>query len=104
MEKALQLYFQNNYNIEMSENFNQTIFEQQLTQYINNLINNDFQKLVFLLYKIDINEKKLTQILQNTNADSAKVITHLIIEREMEKYNSRKNFTQNNVNSEEEKW
>lgn len=104
MEKALQLYFQNNYNIEMSENFNQTIFEQQLTQYINNLINNDFQKLVFLLYKIDINEKKLTQILQNTNADSAKVITHLIIEREMEKYNSRKNFTQNNVNSDEEKW
>jgi hypothetical protein len=104
MDKALQLYFQNNYHIEMSENFNQAFLEQQLTQYINNLINNNFQKLVFLLYKIDINETKLTHILQNTNTDSAKVITHLIIEREMEKYSSRKNFTQNNLNSDEEKW
>jgi hypothetical protein len=62
-----------------------------LSSYINNLIINDFEKLVFILYRIDINEKFIIQLLKSakgTNAGS--IIAKAIIERQIQKIVLRK--------------
>jgi hypothetical protein len=79
---------------------------QKLVVLINELINKDFHALVQLLYRIDVYEKKIRLCLnKNSNEDSASIIADLIIERQHEKMESRKNFSKNqNRESEEEKW
>lgn len=53
-----------------------------LIAYINDCINHDFNKLVQLLYRIDVSENKLKTILQsNPTEDAAKLIAAVIIER-----------------------
>ena len=50
--------------------------------YINDCIQHDFNKLVQLLYRIDVSEEKLKYILQlNPNEDAAKLIAAVIVER-----------------------
>jgi hypothetical protein len=53
-----------------------------LIAFINECIQHDFNKLVQLLYRIDVSEEKLKYILQlNPNEDAAKLIAAVIIER-----------------------
>ena len=53
-----------------------------LIAYINECIKHDFNKLVQLLYRIDVSEEKLKYILQlNPNEDAEKLIAAVIIER-----------------------
>jgi hypothetical protein len=73
---------------------------------INDLIIHQFDKLVSLLYRIDISEYKLKQLLaSNPSTDAGVVIANLIIERQVQKIKSREQFRnrENNI-SEEEKW
>jgi len=68
MEKAL-------YEIEQ-------LTPNNLIAYINDCIQNDFNKLVQLFYRIDVSEAKLKSILQlNPNEDAAKLIATVIVER-----------------------
>jgi hypothetical protein len=79
--------------------------EEKLKQHINHLIKSDFEKLVTLLYRIDVSEKKLKELLQqNANKDAAEIIAKLIIERQLEKIKTRNQFKQGDNISEEEKW
>ena len=78
----------------------------RLAEYINNLVKNDFDKLITYLYRIDVNEQKLKTLLQqNPQEDAGNIIATLIIERQQQKIKSREQFSQrdNNV-EEEEKW
>jgi hypothetical protein len=79
---------------------------EQLISLINELINTDFYALVQLLYRIDVKEKKLKRVLKNNpQNDSAPVIAELIIERQLQKIESWKQFSKpDNTNSNEEKW
>jgi hypothetical protein len=79
---------------------------EKLTAYINHLINHDFEKLVFYLYRVDINEKKMKQLLDQQNGEhAAELIADLVIERQIQKIKSRREFRQrDNDISEEEKW
>ena len=53
-----------------------------LIAFINDCIQHDFNKLVQLLYRIDVSEEKLKYILQlNPNEDAAKLIAAVILER-----------------------
>jgi hypothetical protein len=53
-----------------------------LIAFMNDCIQHDFNKLVQLLYRIDVSEEKLKYILQlNPNEDAAKLIAAVIIER-----------------------
>ena len=66
---------------------------EQLISLINELINTDFHALVQLLYRIDVDEKKLKQHLQeHTDSDSASIITDLIISRHLLKIATKKQF------------
>ena len=79
---------------------------EQLISLINELINKDFHALVQLLYRIDVNEKKIRHYLDaNKNEDSASILADMIIERQLQKIESRKLFSKkNNEESDEEKW
>ncbi len=62
-----------------------------LSEYINDLITNDFPKLIHLLYRIDISEEKLKLILRNNPGnDAGNLISKLIIERQLAKIESKK--------------
>lgn len=79
-------------------------FTGKLEKYIHDLIQNDFQKLVSILYKVDVNEKKLKELLQkDENKKSEKIIAKLIIDRQMQKIITRRQFSKPN-NCSEEKW
>ena len=81
--------------------------KSSLAAYINSLINTDFNKLVSLLYRIDINEAKLRQLLDNNRESNAgAIITDLIIERQLQKIRSREHFRRTGENSinDDEKW
>ena len=83
----------------------ETIREQLITL-INELINKDFAALVHLLYRIDVSEKKIKMYLERSQNDySATVLADLIIERQLEKIESRKKLSKKNPSVEdEEKW
>lgn len=67
-------------------------FRQVLIQRIDELIHHDMEKLKWILYRIDISEKKLTEALRNSEADAATIIADMIIQRQIEKAESRKKF------------
>ncbi|MEO9211080.1 MAG: hypothetical protein ABI208_08275 [Ginsengibacter sp.] len=72
---------------------------------INQIIDTDFESLLHLLYKIDVDEKKLKLSLNNAPGfDSAPIIADLMIERQLQKIKSREEFSNTNSSSDEEKW
>lgn len=79
--------------------------KQMVIQKINDLIQNDFQRLVSILYTIDVSEKKLKQLLkENTSTDAAVIITELMIERQLQKIRSRQEYKKDENISDEEEW
>lgn len=77
----------------------------QLNFLINELINEDFQALVQLLYRIDVNEEQLKNLLkQNGMADAAPLIAELIIRRQLQKIESKKQFGQIKKTDAEDSW
>ncbi len=84
MEKAL-------YEIEQ-------LSQNDLIAYINDCINHDFNKLVQLLYRIDVSEQKLKTILQShPNEDAAKLIAAVMIERLAATKAARASFANNKI-------
>ena len=92
--------------IELPEQISFNEIRELLGQNVNDLIVNDFQKLVSLLYRIDINEARLKGLLKEENhEDAGRVIADLIIERQLQKIKTRQQFKQKDENiSDAEKW
>ncbi len=66
---------------------------EKMIPLINDLINHDFNSLVQLLYRIDVDEKKLKAILkENPQQDAASLITDQIIDRQLQKIATRKEY------------
>ncbi len=79
---------------------------ENLSAYINELINHDFERLVSLLYRLDVDEKKLKSLLAfQPGINSGDTIATLIIERQLQKIKSRQETRRDkNDWSEEEIW
>ncbi|MGN6803952.1 MAG: hypothetical protein ACTHJN_18785 [Ginsengibacter sp.] len=79
---------------------------ENLIPLINQLINENFDALVQLLYRIDVSEKKIRNyLLEKPNENSAKVLADLIIERQLQKAETRIKYkNQNRDDSTEERW
>jgi hypothetical protein len=76
-----------------------------LAAYVNELIMTNFERLVQLLYRIDVSEEKLKKLLrQNPESDAGLIIANLIIERQKQKFliNTEENFGFRFEESEEE--
>ena len=73
----------------------------QLNQYITS----DFSRLISLLYRLDISEKKLKDSLQQAgNTKAADIIAEMIIQRQLQKIEARKSFKTNSDIPDEERW
>lgn len=79
---------------------------EKLAQHINHLINTNFEKLVYYLYRIDVDESRMRTLLENNQGEnSAGLIADLIIERQLKKIKSRRQFNKNdNPIDENERW
>lgn len=76
-----------------------------LAEKINDMINKDFSTLVQLLYRIDVNEAKLRQLLQeNMMTDAGRTIARLILERQWQKILTRREYSRRDTPNEEDRW
>ncbi|HRG83096.1 MAG TPA: hypothetical protein PLO99_11325 [Chitinophagaceae bacterium] len=76
-----------------------------LANHVNQLINTDFDRLVSLLYRIDVPEKKMRYLLEQQQGENAPLlIADLIIERQLQKIESRKQFKKDDPIPDDEKW
>ena len=79
--------------------------KEHLILYINYLLLHDFNKLVQILYKIDVNQQKLKELLQaNPQTDAAVIIADLLMQRQQEKIKTKEVFNSTNDIAEEDKW
>lgn len=85
---------------------NKAELEQQLQDLINDLILHDFEKLVQLLYTIDVDEKRLKILLQQKqDEDAAALISRMLIDRQLQKAEWRRQHSPRNFRDDnEEKW
>lgn len=75
-------------------------------QYIDHLISKDFDALLLLLYRIDVNEEKVRSMLAATKGENpAQTIAELILERQKQKLYWRNKFRNSPVQiDDEERW
>lgn len=83
-----------------------SVARQILANRINELVTNNFQKLVSILYRMDVSEIKLKQLLKdNPGTDAGLIIADLMMERQAEKIRSREQYSKRDENiSDDEKW
>jgi hypothetical protein len=92
MESIIQ-FFNNQLNPDSENVLTLKEFTEKLENYINELILSDFDKLLQLLYRVDVSEAKLRRILkENPGENAAKIIAELIIERQIQKKKSRQAY------------
>lgn len=79
---------------------------EDLAAWVTEMINRDFNELIHVLYRVDINENKLKFLLrEKVGEDTAYIIADLIIERQLQKLRSRMQFRQPPPEADdEEKW
>lgn len=65
---------------------------QAFIDYINHLIETDFSKLLAILYRVDVSEKKLKQAFTQEHRNAGEIIARLLIERELQKIETRKKY------------
>lgn len=80
--------------------------QKLLAEHLNYLITNNFSLLISVLYRLDISEKKLKTLLNNSvNTPAGEIIAHMIIERQLQKIAARRSFSSKTGNiPEDEKW
>src|SRR5579863_4186645 len=78
---------------------------QKLITLINEIIHEDFNSLIQLLYRIDVDEKKLKRLLKDQpDTDAAVLIAELIIQRQLQKIESRRQFNGNEKTDPDHTW
>ena len=106
VENELTTYIGKELAIDLPDNINMEDLIAAIAIEVNHLIDKNFQKLVGILYRMDVSEPKLKNLLANhPQADAGIIIAQLMIERQLQKIATRKQFRKNNDNvSEEDKW
>ncbi|NII24750.1 hypothetical protein HB364_06660 [Pseudoflavitalea sp. X16] len=78
---------------------------RELAAVINYLIQTDFTRLVNILYRLDVSELRLKQLLQQeAGTNAGELIATLIVERQLEKINIRNRYRTSNDIPDDEKW
>ncbi|MBS1509675.1 MAG: hypothetical protein JST86_02445 [Bacteroidetes bacterium] len=97
-----------NYTLSLSlpQHINEEAVRNLLAGHINELVKNNFEQLVTILYRVDINEDRLKSLLKNNpGEDAGKIIAGLILERLLQKAAYRKQFSAKPSDEDnEEKW
>lgn len=106
MDKSLIPVLKETLQLDLPENISYEVLQEKLSVYINHLIQTDFDKLISLLYRLDINETKLKTLLKEyPGEDAGKIIADLMIERQEQKIKSRQQYSKRDENiAEDDKW
>ena len=75
-----------------------------LSERIGQLLDQDVQGLILLLYRLDIAENKVRQILSPGTKDPARDLATLILQRQLEKIKSREKYSTDQDIPEEDRW
>lgn len=79
--------------------------KKELARYINDLLLYNFDKLVLLLYRVDVQEKVIKKVLEeNKESDAGELIVELLIKRQEEKIATRQSFPPAKNISDDERW
>jgi hypothetical protein len=104
-KKLITTYLQEQWSIEMNDQFSMDEIKEKLSHHINYLVNNDFARLINMLYTVDVNESRLKYLLkENASLDAGHIIAGLIIERQVQKIKTREDIKSAYDQSDEEKW
>lgn len=90
--------------VELPEGNSADQLKALIADHINYLISHDFDKLLRLLYKVDVSEKQLKKNLLEHKEDAGALIAQMIIERQLQKIKTRKEFKANGDIPDVEKW
>lgn len=105
MNTDLILNINQSLEISLPDTISQVELKEKLANHINNLINNDFEKLVYYLYRIDVNENKMRNLLEQKEGENAAgLIADLIIERQLQKIESRKISSKDDSIPDDDRW
>lgn len=81
------------------------IWFNTLVDHINQLLLTDVPRLIQVLYRLDVEEKKIKDLhKQQPGTDAAVLIARLMIQRQQEKIIARKKFNTGRDIPEDEKW
>jgi hypothetical protein len=81
------------FGLELAERLSAEEVETCLAEKLNEMTKNDFNGLVNLLYRIDIDEARLKQSLKkNPGEDAGKIMARMIMERQWQKIQTRRQF------------
>jgi uncharacterized protein YtpQ (UPF0354 family) len=82
------------YGLELAKQLSADGLEAVLAEKLNSLIHSDFNALVSILYRIDVDESRLKELLKTDDGqDAGKIMARLIIERQRQKIQTRKVFS-----------
>ena len=73
-------------------------FREYLIEKMKNLLDNNYNLLINTLYRIDVSEKKLSELFSSKNNETIpEKLADLIIERQIQKINFRKLYRNGNL-------
>ncbi len=80
------------------ENLSRDTLEFRLTEFIKDLLQFDFSRLTNLIYRHDVDERKFNKALEEPTLElQAQAIALLVIERELQKIETRKKYSKKNT-------
>jgi len=105
MENEIPLAALEVFDIHLPEN-TASKWREALEERIGYLLQNDFDRLISLLYRLDVDEMLLkTKIKESEGLNTAGIISDLVIERQIKRMQSRDQFRRKDEDIDEnEKW
>lgn len=105
MEQQIQTALSGILTLEPTKKYSLQELTELLAVQVNRLLQTNFEQLVNLLYRIDVSEKALKQLLaQHPKADAGYLIATLIIERQLQKMKTRQQYKTKDDFDGAEKW
>jgi hypothetical protein len=91
---ALRQDLNQSYGLDLPEAVTMDTLEAILADRINTMITVDFNRLLSLLYRVDVSEAKLKHLLrENSGVDAGLLIARLILERQWQKIETRRKYS-----------
>lgn len=80
-------------NLEAQEEIGYDHAFLMIMRVVEDLMTKDFNRLINILYRIDVSEEKLKEALALSNDNPASVITKMILDRQLQKVATRKKYS-----------
>lgn len=88
---------------QLTDIVNEDMLQAKLEELVSWLLDKDFEKLLWILYRVDVDEQRTKEILaQHVPADAPHILATLILERQKQKEEIRRSFQQAPVADEDE--